>query len=79
LARRITTAGLKFSAVIMARTRKIQPCKQEKFTLFCCTSAEFSSPAAAASRRRGNDLGTTFKYLRRTTSSAAGIGLCAPA
>jgi hypothetical protein len=30
-----------------------------------------SSPAATASRRRGNDLGTTAKYLR----GAAGIGL----
>jgi hypothetical protein len=28
-----------------------------------------------ASRRRGNDLGTTIKYLRKTTSGAAGIGL----
>jgi len=34
--------------------------------------------AAAASRRRGNDLGTTVKYLRKTTSGAAGIGLGAP-
>jgi hypothetical protein len=32
------------------------------------------SPAATASRRRGNDIGTTIKYLRKTTS-AAGIGL----
>jgi hypothetical protein len=32
-------------------------------------------PAAAASRRRRNDLGTTIKYLRETTSGAAGIGL----
>ena len=35
----------------------------------------FSSPAAAASRRRGNDLGTAIKYLRKTKSGAAGIGL----
>jgi hypothetical protein len=34
-----------------------------------------SSPNATASRRRGNDLGTTIKYLRKTTSGAAGIGL----
>ena len=27
-------------------------------------------------RSRGNDLGTTIKYLRKTTSGAAGIGLC---
>jgi hypothetical protein len=32
----------------------------------------------AASRRRGNDLGTTIKYLRKTTSGAAGIDLGAP-
>jgi hypothetical protein len=38
----------------------------------------FPSLAAAASRRRGNDLGTTIKYLRKTTSGAAGIGLGAP-
>jgi hypothetical protein len=37
-----------------------------------------SSPAANASRRRGNDLGTTIKYLRKTTSGAEGIGLIAP-
>jgi hypothetical protein len=30
-----------------------------------------SSTAATASRRRGNDLGTTIKYLRKTTSGAA--------
>jgi hypothetical protein len=30
------------------------------------------------SRRRGNDLGTTIKYLRKTSSGAAGIGLGAP-
>ena len=34
-----------------------------------------SSPAATASRRRGNDLDITIKYLRKTTSGAAGIGL----
>ena len=27
------------------------------------------------SERRGNDLGTTIKYMRKTTSGAAGIGL----
>jgi hypothetical protein len=37
-----------------------------------------SSPAAAALRRRGNDMGTAIKYLRKTTSGAAGIGLGAP-
>ena len=46
------------------------------FTLFFCSSAECSSPAAAASRRhrRGlcTDLGTTIKYMRRTASGAAG-------
>ena len=34
-----------------------------------------SSPAAIASRRRGNDLGTAIKYLRNKTSGAVGIGL----
>jgi len=34
-----------------------------------------SSPAAAPSRRRGNDLGTTIKYLRKTMIGAADIGL----
>ena len=34
-----------------------------------------SSSAATAPQRRGNDLGTTIKYLRKTTSGAAGIGL----
>jgi hypothetical protein len=34
-----------------------------------------SRPAATASRRRGNDLGETTKYLRYTTSGAAGNGL----
>ena len=29
-------------------------------------------------RGRGNDLGTTIRYLRKTTSGAAGIGLGAP-
>jgi hypothetical protein len=33
------------------------------------------SPATTASRRRGNDLGTTIKYLRKTTCGAAGISL----
>ena len=34
-----------------------------------------SSPAATASRRRDNDLGITIKYLRKTASGSAGIGL----
>jgi hypothetical protein len=34
-----------------------------------------SSLAARAPRRHGKDLGTTIKYLRKTTSGAAGIGL----
>jgi hypothetical protein len=29
-------------------------------------------------QRRGNDLGTKIKYLQKTTSTAAGIGLGAP-
>jgi hypothetical protein len=32
-------------------------------------------PAATASRRRGNDLGDTIKYLRKITSGAPSIGL----
>jgi hypothetical protein len=39
-----------------------------------CTSAILFF-AAAASRRRGNDLGTMIKYLRKTTNGAASIGL----
>jgi phage gp36-like protein len=35
----------------------------------CC------SPAATASRCRGNDLDTTIKYLRQIASGAVGIGL----
>jgi hypothetical protein len=34
-----------------------------------------SSPAARASRRRCKNLGATIKYLRKTTSGDAGIGL----
>jgi hypothetical protein len=54
------------------------------FTLFFCSSAECSSPAATAPRhyvRRsgsgavGNGLDTTIKYLRRTRNGAAGAGL----
>jgi hypothetical protein len=41
-------------------------------------SADCPSSAATASRRRGNDLGTTIKYQRKTKSGAAGIGLGAP-
>jgi membrane protein YqaA with SNARE-associated domain len=33
-----------------------------------------SSAAATASRRCGNDLGTTVMYLRKTTSGTAGNG-----
>jgi hypothetical protein len=36
------------------------------------------SSAAAVSRRRGSDLGTTIKYLRKTTSGTAGISLDVP-
>jgi hypothetical protein len=48
-------------------------------TLFFCSSAECSSPAAEASRRHrrglGTGLGTTIKYMRRTASGTAGNGL----
>jgi hypothetical protein len=37
-----------------------------------------SSPAATASRRLGSDLGIKIKYLKKTTSGAAGIYLGAP-
>jgi hypothetical protein len=42
---------------------------------FATQQQSCSSLDAAASRRRGTDLGTTTKYLRNTTSGAADIGL----
>jgi hypothetical protein len=47
-----------------------------KILLFSAAHQQIcSSPAATASRRRGNDLGTKFKFLQKKTSDAAGIGL----
>jgi hypothetical protein len=60
---------------MMTRTWIVHRYKGVKFTLFRCTSADFSSPAAKASRCRGNDLGATIMYLRKTQSGAAGSGL----
>jgi hypothetical protein len=42
---------------------------------FAAHQQSCSSPAATASRRRGNYLSATAKYLQKTTSGAAGIGL----
>jgi hypothetical protein len=53
-------------------------CSSALRTLLFCSTAECSSPAVTASRRRnglGTGLGTTIKYVRRTTSGAAGNGL----
>jgi hypothetical protein len=64
---------------MMTRTRLIQRCTRVKFTLFSAAHRQIcSSPAVQALRRRGNDLGTTTMYLRKTTNGAAGIGLGAP-
>jgi hypothetical protein len=60
---------------MITRTRIVQRCTRVKFTLFAALQQIFSSPAATALRRHGNDLGATIKYLRTTTSGAAGIGL----
>jgi hypothetical protein len=61
---------------MMTRTRASQRCTRTQFSLFLAAHQQScSSPAAAASGRRGNDLGTAIKYLRNTTSGAAEIGL----
>jgi hypothetical protein len=130
-ARRLATAGLQFTPVMMTRTRVIQRFIRVKFTLFRRTSAEvfFSCcgsvaaprerpghhdqvpakknercreyrprhhgqvsatqngcrrgqrpgdhaqlPATHNERRRGQQPGATIKYLRRSTSAAAGSG-----
>jgi|AntAceMinimDraft_5_1070358.scaffolds.fasta_scaffold87721_2 hypothetical protein len=71
--------SLQLTAAMMTRTWIIQRYKRVKFTIFSAVYQHFcSSSAAAASRHRGNNLGTTIKYLRKTTSGAAGIGLGAP-
>jgi hypothetical protein len=63
---------------MMTHTRKIRRFTRAKLTpfLFFAVHQNCSSPAAIASRRRGNDLGTAIKYLRNKTSGAVGIGLC---
>jgi len=82
LARRLTFAGLQFAAAMMTRTRIIQRCARAMMTrnliVYDSHQQICSSPTAAAPRRRGNDLGATMKYLRKSTSGAAGIGLGAP-
>jgi hypothetical protein len=60
---------------MMTRTRIIQLCTWVKFIFIRCIKHSCSSLAATASWRRGNDLGTTIKYLKKKTSGAAGIGL----
>jgi hypothetical protein len=60
---------------MMTRTRITQRYTRVKFTLFRCISADLFFPAAAASRRHGSNLGTTIKYLLKTSSGATGIGL----
>jgi hypothetical protein len=60
---------------MMTRTRIIQRRTRQNFIFSAAHQQSCPSPAAAASRRRGNDLGTTIKYLRKATSAAAGIGL----
>jgi hypothetical protein len=75
LARRLATAGLKLAAVMMTRTRIIRRCTRENLLLSTVHQQIYSSPAGATSRRRGNDLGITIKFLRKTTSGTAGIGL----
>jgi phage gp36-like protein len=63
----------------MTRTWIIRRCIRAKLNSFPLQiSRFFFSLAAAASRSLGNDLGTTIKYLEKTTSGAAGIGLGAP-
>jgi hypothetical protein len=78
LARRLDTAGLQLAEVMMTRTRVVQRYTRVKFTLFAAHKKIYSFPAATASRRRGSELDTTNKYLRKTKSGAAGIGPGAP-
>jgi hypothetical protein len=63
---------------MMMRTWITQRCTRANVLFSAAHQQLFSSRAAVASRRRGNDLGTTINYLRKTTSGAAGIGLGAP-
>jgi hypothetical protein len=76
--RQLATAGLQLAAATMTRTRIIRRCKRAKFTLSPAYQQICSSPAATASRRRSNDLGTTIEYLQYKTIGAAGIGLVPP-
>jgi hypothetical protein len=62
----------------MTRPRITQRYKRVFFFFSAAHQQWCSFPAATASRRRGNDLGITIKYLGKTTSGAAGIGLGAP-
>ena len=74
LARRLATAGLQLAALMMTHTRKIRRFTRAKLTpfLFFAVHQNCSSPAAIASRRRGNDLGTMITYLRRATGDVSG-------
>jgi hypothetical protein len=60
---------------MMTRTLKIQRSTRVNLLISAAHQQIRSSRAATTSRRRGSDLGTTIKYLRKTTSGAAGIGL----
>jgi hypothetical protein len=60
---------------MMTRARIIRRCTRLTLIFSAAHQQSCSSPAATASRRHGNDLGTTIKYLRKTASGAAGIGL----
>jgi hypothetical protein len=75
LAQRLATAGLKFAEAMMTRTRIFQRFTRVNLLFSAAHQQRCSSPAATASRRRDNDLGTTIKYLRKTTSGATGIGI----
>jgi hypothetical protein len=60
------------------RNRITQRCTREKFALYRCSSAELSFLLRQRCGR-SNDLGTTIKYLRKTTTGDAGNGLGATA
>jgi len=70
---RKTTSGT--ASICLGAPRLIQRATRAKITLLRCTSAGLLfSCCDRAPRHRGNDLGTTIKHLRKTTSGAAGIG-----
>jgi hypothetical protein len=63
MARRLATAGLQLAAFMITRAQVTQRFTRVKFTLFSCTSADMFVSCCDSARRRGNDLGTTIKYL----------------